>query len=181
MAGYGEALMRVESLHLGSPMQLWYDLVRDGEVRVHTRLPEMIESYLVFVLQRHQGDAVMGQRIMALDWLGGQQLAGHERADAMRDVGDRCLLIAGLFPRLAERRNLQPGYYAALGRTAYAEVAAVTRAGYAELFALLAQAFDTMLQVLGGLRATPPLHVTPQLVATPGWDDFPNIIAGRAH
>lgn len=61
-----------------------------------TRLPGTIESYLVFVLQRHQGDAVMGQRIMALDWLGGQQL-----------------------------------------------------------------------------------HGAPQLVATPGWDDFPNIIAAR--
>ncbi|MDQ3511198.1 MAG: hypothetical protein M3414_05870 [Pseudomonadota bacterium] len=173
--------MRDESLQLGTPLQLWYDLVRDGEDRVRTRLPEMIESYLVFVLQRHQGDAVMGQRIMALDWLGGQQLAGRERADAMRDVGDRCLLIAGMFPRLAERRNLQPGYYAALGRTAYAEVAAVARAGYAELFALLAQAFDTMLRVLGGLRATPQLHGAPQLVVAPGWDDFPHIIAGRTH
>lgn len=173
--------MRDESLQLGAPLQLWYDLVRDGEDRVRTRLPEMIESYLVFMLQRHQGDAVIGQRVIALDWLGGQQLAGRERADALRDVGDRCLLIAGLFPGLAERRNLQPGYYAALGRTAYAEVATVTRAGYAELFALLAQAFDTMLRVLGGLRAAPPLHEAPQLVRAPVVDPFANLIKGRAH
>lgn len=173
--------MRDESVRLGTPLQLWYDLVRDGEDRVRTRLPEMIESYLVFVLQRHQGDAVMGQRVMALDWLGGQQLAGHERADAMRDVGDRCLLIAGLFPQLAERRNLCPDYYAALGRTAYAEVAAIARAGYAELFARLAQVLDTMLRVLGGLRAAPQLLDAPQLVVTPGGDAFASLIAGRAH
>lgn len=171
-----------ESLQLGVPLQLWYDLVRDGEARVRTRLPETIESYLVFLLQRHQGDAVLGKRILALDWLGGQELAGRDRADAMRDVGDRCLLIAGLFPRLAERRNVQPSYYAALGQAAYGEVAVVARAGYAELFARLAQAFEAMLRVLGGLRAPRPSSDAPPLVASPPWDDaFANAIGVRLH
>lgn len=174
--------MRDESLQLGAPLQLWYDLVRDGEDRVRTRLPELVESYLVFMLQRHQGDAVLGNRVMALDWLGGQELAGCERADALRDVGDRCLLIAGLFPRLAGRRNVQPGYYAALGQAAYGEVAVVARAGYAELFARLAQAFAAMLRVLGSLCATPELHVALPLVSAPSWErDFADTIRGRLH
>jgi len=174
--------MGEESLQLGVPLQLWYDLVRDGEARVRTSLPETIESYLVFLLQRHQGDAVLGKRILALDWLAGQELAGRDRADAMRDVGDRCLLIAGLFPRLAERRNVQPSYYAALGQAAYGEVAVVARAGYAELFARLAQAFEAMLRVLGGLRAPRPSSDEPPLVASPPWDDaFVNAIGVRLH
>ncbi|MDQ3269789.1 MAG: hypothetical protein M3Q11_06330 [Pseudomonadota bacterium] len=173
--------MSDESLRFGTSLQLWYDLVRDGEDRVRTRLPEMIESYLAFVLQRHQADAAIGKHVMALDWLGGQELAGRERADAMRDVGDRCLLIAGMFPRLAERRNLQPDYYAALGRSAYAEVASATRAGYGELFAMLAEAFDAMLRVLGGLRPEPRLHVAPALVTSADWDAFAHIAGGRRH
>jgi len=34
-----------ESLQLGAPLQLWYDLVRDGEERVRTPLPERVVSY----------------------------------------------------------------------------------------------------------------------------------------
>lgn len=175
--------MRDESLQLGTTLQLWYELVRESEDRVRTRLPEIIESYLVFMLQRHQGDAVLGKRVLALDWLGGQELAGCERADALRDVGDRCLLIAGFFPRVAERRNVGPGYYAALGQAAYGEVAAVARAGYAELFARLARAFDAMLRVLGNLRASPGLHAAvPLVAAAPAWDaEFADVIAGRLH
>lgn len=173
--------MRDESLQLGAPLQLWYDLVREGEERVRTRLPEIIESYLVFLLQRHQGDAVLGARIMALDWLDGLERPGRERADALRDVGDRCLLIAGLFPRLAQRRNVSPGYYAALGQAAYGEVAVVTRSGYAELFAHLARAFAAMLRVLGGLVAGPRLQGAP-LAAPLAWDaEFAHLAGGRLH
>lgn len=174
--------MRDESLHIGAPLQLWVDLVRDGEDRVRTRLPELIESYLVFMLQRHQGDAVLGGRVLALDWLDGQERVGRERADALGNVGDRCLLIAGLFPRLAERRNVQPHYYAAMGRAAYAEVAAATRAGYAELFAELARAFDAMRRVLNGVIARPRLPCAPLAVAALTWDDeFAGVIRGREH
>ena len=175
-------LMRDESLQLGSPLQLWHDLVREGEERVRTPLPEIIESYLVFMLQRHQGDAALGGRTMALDWLGGMDRVGHERADALRDVGDRCLLISGLFPRLAERRTVQPSYYAALGQAAYGEVAVVTRSGYAELFAQLAKAFDAMLRVLKGLSPRPSLLGAPLPVSAPARDqEFAGIIGGRVH
>lgn len=181
-ARLGDMLMPDRPLQIATPLQLWVDLVRDGEERVSTRLPELVESYLVFMLQRHQGDAMLGRRVLALDWLGGQELAGSERADAMRDVGDRCLLIAGLFPRLAQRRNVQPAYYAALGQAAYGEVAVVARAGYAELFARLAQAFAAMLRVLGGLRVTPRMPGASPLVGGPSWEgEFVDALVGRLH
>lgn len=143
--------MQVQAIHRGEPMALWYDLVRDGARRVETTLPEAVESYLIFVLLRHQRDAALAGRILALERLDAEDRTGQARADALRDIGDRCLLIAGLFPRLAERRRVGPEYYATLGRGAYAGVAAVTRAGYAELFAQLAQAFNAMRRVLLGI------------------------------
>lgn len=144
--------MHDRALRLGTPLQLWYELVREGEDRARTPLPDPVEQYLVFVLQRHQGDARLGSRTAALEYLHAFETGGRERADALRDVGDRCLLIAGLFPRVARRRNVQPGYYAALGQAAYGGVANVSHAGYAELFAQLASRFDAMLRVLAGLQ-----------------------------
>lgn len=143
--------MRDDSLHSGTTTQLWYELVRDGEARTQLHLPDTVESYLVFVLQRHQGDVLLGGRTMALECLNGMQRSGRDRADALRDVGDRCLLIAGLYPKLARRRNVQPHYYVALGQAAYGEVAAVARAGHATLFEQLARRFDVMRRVLAGI------------------------------
>ena len=142
-----------EALHTGPAAQLWYELVREGEARMHTRLPEDVESYLVFVLHRHQADAQLGARTMALECLHGLECAGTARCDALRDVGDRCLLIAGLFPALARKRNVGPDYYASLGQTAYGEVAVLARAGHAALFAQLARGFGAMRQVLAGVAA----------------------------
>ena len=135
----------------GPQLLLWQELVRDGEQQAGVELGESVQSYLVFVLMRYLRDGALAAHVLGLEWLAAAEHTGAARADALRDVGDRCLLIAGLFPRVAERRRVGPDYYAALGRSAYAGVASATRAGYGELFAQLAQAFNAMRQVLLGV------------------------------
>ena len=135
-------------IRLGSNTGLWHDLVREGEARAATRLPESVEAYLVFLLMRHLRDGALAGRTMALEWLQALELAGRPRADALRDVGDRCLLLAGCYPKLAERRRVSPGYFAAIGQSAYGEVAGSAGGGYGELFAELAGAYRTMVRVL---------------------------------
>lgn len=152
-------MTETQPLRLGAPLELWVELVREGEQRAHTPLPETIESYLVFLLQRHQGDRVLAGRTLALEWLQGLEQVGSVRADALRDVGDRCLLVAGLYPQAARRRRVAPDYYAAIGQAAYDAVADATRAGYAELFRQLARAFEAMRRVLAGVAALPPVAV----------------------
>lgn len=136
------------SVRQGAREELWRELVRDAEDRAGRSLDEWRESYLVFVLLRHQQDGALLARTQALDWLSAQEQVGTSRADALRDVGDRCLLIAGLFPGLAERRRVSVDYYVAMGRGAYDEVANCTRAGYADLFAGLAQDYPDLVRVL---------------------------------
>lgn len=134
----------------GSATALWQELIREGAQRRHLALGEELESYLVFALMRHAGDGMLGARIMALEWLN-----AHERPlrpDHLRDVGDRCLLIAGLFPRHAEGRRVDTRYYVDLGRGAYASAA--TRAPRCErtLFDHLAEAFGSLVSVLDAIR-----------------------------
>jgi hypothetical protein len=95
--------------------------------------------------------------VLALDWLAAHEHRGSQRADALRDVGDRCLLIAGRYPGLAERRRVDPDYFRQLGCGAYAGVAESAQAGYAALFAALAQAFGAMVRVLAALAPTGPM------------------------
>ena len=146
----------------GPQLALWQDLVRDGEQHAGVDLGESVQSYLVFVLMRYLRDQALAAHVLALDWLAAAEHTGRVRADALRDVGDRCLLIAGRFPELAQRRRVSADYFATLGCGAYHGVAESTRDGYAALFAELAGAFGTMVRVLGAL---PKLGA----IALPAW------------
>lgn len=143
------------SIRQGARTELWQQLVREAEERADRELDELRESYLVFVLIRHQEDQHLLARIQALEWLSAQEEIGTVRADALRDVGDRCLLIAGLFPGLADRRRVSVDYYIDLGRGAYGEVAHCSRAGYAELFQRLARSYHDLVRVLRAMRPMP--------------------------
>jgi hypothetical protein len=149
--------------HEGPQLALWHDLVRDGEQHAGLALGETVQSYLVFVLMRYLRDQALAAHVLALDWLAAAEHTGRARADALRDVGDRCLLIAGRFPALAQRRRVSAGYFATLGCGAYHGVAESARDGHAALFAELARAFDAMVRVL---TALPDRNAAPAL---PEW------------
>ncbi len=147
----------------GAAAQLWLDLLRESERRQNLPLEEDAESYLVFALLRHCQDADMVRRILALEYLGAFESAGLQRVEALRDVGDRCLLLSGLFPRIAERRRVSRRYYIDIGQGAYAAVGDLARRIYGDLFAQLAGAFERMVRVLGGVRG----EALPEAVAAP--------------
>jgi hypothetical protein len=151
-------------LRHGTQAELWQALIRDGAQRGGVRLDQDEESYLGFVLIRYLRDEQLASHVLALDWLQALEERALARADALRDVGDRCLLIAGLFPQLAERRRLSSGYYIDLGGNAYRGVADAARAGYATLFAQLARGFRQLVTVLRNLREG---EVMPALRAVP--------------
>ena len=146
-----------EGIRCGAAAQLWQELVHEAGVRRHVPLDETRESYLVFVLLRHQNDGALLARTQALEWLAAQACSGTMRADALRDVGDRCLLIAGLYPALAVRRHVAVDYFIELGRGAYHEVASASRNAYAALFEQLARSYRELVLTLRALREAPQL------------------------
>lgn len=141
-----------EAFKNGTPVEVWQALVQDAYEQTGRRLDESSESYLVFVLLRYQADGLLLARTQGMDWLLAMDLAGTARADALRDVGDRCLLVAGLFPGLAERRRVSVNYFIDIGRSAYLGVADVTRQAYAALYAQLARSYGELVHTLNAVR-----------------------------
>jgi hypothetical protein len=138
----------IETLRQGAPAELWQAMVREAAERAGHALDEDCESYLVFVLLRYQRETQLLSHTQALDWLHAQTQSGQVRADALRDVGDRCLLVAGLYPGLAQRRRVDVDYFVGLGRGAYMGVAEASRAAYAQLFEHLARAYRDLVRTL---------------------------------
>ena len=131
---------------------LWVDLVREAEDAAATRLDEELESYLVFLLMGHTRDLQLHRNIVALDYLLARAERGTRRKQELRDVGDRCLLLAGLYPEQAGRRMVTVDYFLAVGSCAYDELSAALKAAVADLYGHLAKAFARLVRVLMELR-----------------------------
>jgi hypothetical protein len=136
----------------GTALALWQDLVVQGETKAGIRLSETTESYLVFLLMQHLRDGALAGRTLALEWLAALERVGTARAEQLREVGDRSLLIAGFYPGLAARRRVTPEYYLRMGQRAYDGAADAARRSERPLFAELAGAAGALVRVLAALR-----------------------------
>jgi hypothetical protein len=130
----------------------WHRVVREAEARLRCPLDEECESYLILTLHHYLSRPELVRSVIALRFLDALTERGRHRCESMREVGDQCLLFAGLFPEQATRRRVSPSYFIDMGRTAYSEVADGTPAALGELYQGLAEAFATLADVLFEIR-----------------------------
>ena len=130
----------------------WQQLVQCAAAECEQRLEEELESYLVFLLMRFASKPQFADTILALEYLRSAMEEGRQQADRLRDVGDQCLLYAGLFPLRARRRLVRVHYYVDLGRSAYRQLAERVQQGWAQTFDRLADEFVGLRDVLQAMR-----------------------------
>jgi len=130
----------------------WHALVSEAEQKAHHELGEDVQSYLVFLLQRFLSKPEIASRILALDYLAGLLAAGHQQHDKLRDVGDICLLHAGLYPQRARRRRVSVSYYVDLGIGAYHQLHSAASHSLGRLYAQLSERFVPAMDVLQTMR-----------------------------
>lgn len=137
----------------------WQDLVTEASQACNVLLSEDIESYLVFLLMRFTGSPQMAHKIMALEFLQSRNSFGTQKSQALRDVGDQCLLYSGLFPGRAKRRRVRVSYYVNIGKSAYLSLSENGRDSRNNLFAELANQFVPLMDILQSMRELDNRHV----------------------
>jgi len=135
-----------------SELSQWHALVREAEKDYGCQLDETMQSYLVFTLMRFAKNQQLNSHALALDYLNSHHLPGSLRSEQLRDIGDQCLLVSGLFPQSAEKRQVGVTYYVDLGRSAYHNISTVTQKGIAELYQQLAESFILLMDLLQTIR-----------------------------
>ena len=130
----------------------WVSLVRQAEQEYGCHLDETIESYLVFTLMRFMKDQDLATQAVALDYLRAHGLPKSLRLDQLRNIGDQCLLLSGLYPKRAERRLVRVSYYVNIGRSAYQHISEGMQQAAAELYRQLAEAFVMLMDLLQTIR-----------------------------
>lgn len=161
-----------------SELSQWHTLVHEAEQDYGCQLDEAMQSYLVFTLMRFAKNAQLNTQALAIDYLNSHHLPHKLRSEQLRNIGDQCLLVTGLYPQSAEKRQVGVGYYVDLGRSAYHHISTVTQQGIAELYQQLAESFILLMDLLQTIRqySTPALQPLPALQL---WNETGSMAAFR--
>ncbi len=130
----------------------WYALVSEAEVTTQVVLNERTESYLVFLLQRFSHTPQLADSTLALDFLESMATFGKSQIEKLTIVGDKSLLLCGLFPGVVERRNVNLDYYVDMGKAAYLSVSELQNKPDSDLFLDLSTNFPSLQTILQALR-----------------------------
>ncbi len=145
-----------------SELVQWHTLVQEAEQDYGCHLDEALQSYLVFTLMRFAKNKQLNSKALALDYLTTHHLPHSLQSEQLRNIGDQCLLVSGLYPQSVIKRQVGVNYYVELGRSAYHHIGHVTQQGIAELYQQLAESFILMMDLLQTIRqysapALPPI------------------------
>lgn len=132
----------------------WQSLVNDAEELYGKHLEIDVESYLVHLLQRYSNKPDLAASILALEFLDSLESFGKQRADKLREVGDKCLLFSGFFPEIADKRHVTVSYFVELGRRAYTYLSTLRHAALltSKLYLLLEEQYVNLLDLLFSIR-----------------------------
>ena len=158
----------------------WQRLVRDAtETSEQPTLDESLEAYLVMLLHRFASQRDTGHRVMATEYLEGLLVRGRVRSTRLREVGDHCLILAGLFPHRARRRLVRNSYFIRLGRTAYRQLAEGLGQSTASLYRELSRHFVLLTGILHAIRDLGNEPALDAIEAAELWQDTGSAYARR--
>jgi len=129
----------------------WYRIIAEAEEKIDMQLDEELESYTVFMLIRFTEKTEIGKSIIAIDFLNALSMHGTQHQQELQSIGDKCLLLSGLFPGIATKRRVDVSYFMGMGQNAYQQLNALTEHDET-LYANLTENFGEITKVLGAIR-----------------------------
>jgi len=149
----------------------WHTLLNEAQAHCALQINEEIESYVIFMLMRHINDAHLANRTLAVDYLTAIQENVNSQQTQLREVGDNCLIIAGLFPQRAEKKLVRISYFVNIGQGAYHMLAERSNT-FATLFDDLAAQFVQLMDILQAMRQVArEIPILSPLQAAELWED----------
>jgi hypothetical protein len=143
---------------------IWRDAIKGAEDRCQVSLREEIEAYLVELLIRFTTKPELARAAMAAEFMRALHETELQRRYSLAAVGDQCLLLSGLFPGAAEKRNVKIRYFVDLGRSAYANISSAAT----DLYGCLSMQFVMLMDVLQCINQR---HVLLPLEAYDLWNE----------
>ena len=132
----------------------WHALVYEAQAITKLVLTENIESYLVFLLMRFSHTTQLIESVITIDFLECMHLTGTRRTEQFQAVGDKSLLLCGLFPGIVNKRRVGLDYFSEIGQAAYLSASESHEHQLSDLYLQLSHEFSHMQHILQAMRAT---------------------------
>lgn len=136
-----------------NPIILWQDVIKEAEDSCAIKLEHELEAYLVYLLYRYTDKPDMLGQVFAKAFLQAMQLTENQRNFSLQQVGDQCLLFAGLFPRIHQHRSIKIAYFVEIGRAAYLNISNHST----NIYSSLGAQFVLLMDILQSIRQPPDL------------------------
>jgi len=141
-------------LQLPTKLAEWHHLVTEAEKRTGFQLDEAVENYVVITLDAFTTNPDLASTVVAVDFLKNLNIESVRNLEMLRQVGDQCLILSGLFPERVKRKLVSADYFIQIGKRAY-HVLSVTRISWKldrGLFFQLSENFITVTDILQAMR-----------------------------
>jgi len=135
-----------------SSLSAFYTLVEEARQLSTSRVNDELQSYLVLLLLQWVKSPQIADSIFALDFLENIKKTRTANLQALREIGDKCLIFSGLFPGNARRRLVNVSYYVRLGQNAYLALSRHSHDKLAPLYEKLGQHFVPLMDILQTIR-----------------------------
>lgn len=142
-------------IYQAQDMNSWHQLIAAAKQACGYDLSDGLDHYLALTLHAFLENKDLADNLLAITFLENmKQHKNHETTQNIRYVGDQCLLLSGLFPERAKRRNVSLRYYIDLGKNSYMHLATAGRHLKLnnELFFELGTHFIGLMDILHTLR-----------------------------
>ncbi len=132
----------------------WKELVTEGQEKSGFRLTEPVENYVVITLDANTANSQLSSSVIAIDFLNNIHIHSVKNSQTLRFIGDQCLILAGLFPDRAKRKNVSENYFRHLGENAYYVLSFASSPTKLDrtLFYQLFENFAELIKVLQAMR-----------------------------
>ncbi len=103
--------------------EAWVDLLKEGQARAYVTLSETEEAYTVHMLQRFIVDKEFTRTTLALGYLENQTEGNAKKYRNLWHTADAGLLMAGLFPERARKKNVPVSYLRGMSQICFLSLA----------------------------------------------------------
>ena len=132
----------------------WYALISEAQALCGYQFDDDINHYLIITLDHFTSNQSLSDNIIAIDFLDAVELNGQISGTKLRAVGDQCLLLSGLFPENALKKNVNLNYFVQIGKQSYHLIAyrGFSQQYDSELFQNLSDNFVGLMDTLSTVR-----------------------------
>lgn len=137
-----------------SEIAQWHQLVLDAESHAKCYLNESLENYVVMTLFSYTRETKLTSVALAIEFLNSLQNNTSYNLQKLRDVGDHCLILSGLFPQIVRKKNVNDDYLMNMGKEAYYTLSFAPIQWHldSQLFYQLFESFKDVTKILRSMR-----------------------------